>query len=202
MSIVCMTCCQPASSRPNKPSSAVCEFCTQAHVSQSTAHPSANMSLRCRRYSRAGFVIWHRQNQWPLKYVQCSSVAHAKLRQLLASHTALTAPADPPTAKADSDGDGSMSPSQPIQEEQDLIACRQDIVSLIPAIFSRFEGKDLASFDTPGFGTFGDIALAFGLPHIYVGFLKKKLKVNSLCCCPACCHFQTSKALLFLPLPL
>ncbi|DBA68337.1 TPA: hypothetical protein ACH3X2_013648 [Trebouxia sp. C0005] len=129
-----------------------------------------------RRYSRAGFVIWHRQNQWPLKYVQCSSVAHAKLRQLLASHTALTAPADPPTAKADSDGDGSMSPSQPIQEEQDLIACRQDIVSLIPAIFSRFEGKDLASFDTPGFGTFGDIALAFGLPHIYVGFLKKKLK--------------------------
>ncbi len=81
-----------------------------------------------------------------------------------------------------------MSPTQPAEEKQDLTACREDIVSLMQAMFSRFEGRDLASVNMPGFGTFGDIALAFGLPHIYEGFLQKMLEVNSLCCYPYC-HF-------------
>lgn len=59
----------------------------------------------------------------------------------------------------------------------DLTACKEDIVSLIQAMFSRFNGRNLASVDMPGFGTFGDIALAFGLPHIYEGFLKKQMEV-------------------------
>ncbi len=156
-----MTCCQLASGCPRKQSYVVCSFCTHAHLSQPTAHPSANTSLRCRWYSRAGFVIWHRQNRWPLLCLQGSPAAHAQLGELLASHTALTAPRDPPTAKTDSDGDGLMSPSQPTQENS-LTVCREDIVSLIQAMFSRFEGRDLANVDTPGFGTFGDIALAQG----------------------------------------
>lgn len=137
MSRVCLTCCQPASSCPNKQLSAVCEFCTHAHLSQPTAHPSVNTSLCYRWYSRAGFVMWHRQKRWPLLCLQGRSAAHAKLGQLLASHTALTALRSPPTAKIDSNGDGFLSPSQPAQEKQDLTACKEDIVSLIQAMFSR-----------------------------------------------------------------
>ncbi len=149
--------------------------------------PTCKPSLRCRWYSRAGFVIWHRQNRWPVLCLQGSSAAHAKLGELLASYPALTAPRHPSTGKADPHGDGLMSPSQAAQEKQDLTACREDIVSLIQAMFSHFDRRNLASVKTPGFGTFGDIALAFGLPHIHEGFLKKKLEVNPLCCCP-CCH--------------
>ncbi len=133
------------------------------------------MSVFCSCYSTAGFVIWHPKNRWPVLCLQGSSAAHAKLRQLLVNHEALTAQREPPTAKADSDGDGSMSPSQPAQEKQDLTACRKDIVSLIQAMFSHFGSHDLTSVDTPGYGSFGDIALAFG-------FLNNKLKVGSLCC--------------------
>ena len=177
MSRVCVTFCQPTSNPLDKHPYAVCGFCTQARLSQPTAHP-ANTSLCCMWYSRAGFVIWHRQNRWPLLCLQGSPAAHAKLGELLASHTALTAPRDPLTTKIGSDGDGLMSPSQPAQQKQHLTASREDIVSLNQAMLSRFGGRDLASVNMPGFGTFGDIALAFGLPHIYEGFLQKKLEVN------------------------
>jgi len=155
------------------------------------------MSILCRGCSTAGFVIWHPKNRWPVLCFQGISAAHAKLRQLLDNHQALTAQRDPLTAKADSSGDGSMSPSQPAQETQDLTACKEDIVSLIQAIFSHFWSYDLTSVNTPGYGSFEDIALAFGLP--YEGFLNNKFKVGSFCCC---CPSASQALLFYLLLPM
>jgi len=176
----------------------------QALLSQPTAHTSASENIFCRWYSRAGFAIWHPKSWWPVFCRQGSSAANAKLGQLLLSQRALTAHNDLLVAKADSGGDCFMSPSQPAQEKQDLTASREDIVSLIQAMYSQFEGRDLASVDTPGFGTFGGIALAFGLPHIHEDILKSKLRVSAFavalavisvlhkpCCCVCYCRFRS-----------
>ena len=157
------------------------------------------MNILCRWYSRAGFAIWHPKSWWPVFCLrQGSSAACAKIGQLLLSHKALTAHNDLLAAKAEAGGSVSMSPTQPAQEKQDLTACREDIVGLIQAMYSQFERRDLASVDTPGFGIFGDIALAFGLPHIHEGVLKNKLWVSAFAVavavisvlhseCPCCC---------------
>ena len=154
----------------------------KAHLSQLEAYTPARMSILCRCYSTAGFVTWHPKNRWPVLCLQGISAAHAKLCQLLVNHEALTAQRDPLTAQADSDGDGSTSPSQLAQETQDLTACREHIVSLMQAMFSHLESCDLTSVDTPGYGSFEDLALAFGLP-LYERFLNYKFRVGSLCCC-------------------
>lgn len=114
--------------------------------------------------------------------LQGSSAAHAKLAQLLVNHEALTAHTDPLSAKADSGGDEIVSLTRSAQEKQDLTACREDIVSIIQAMFSHLQGKDLVSVVTPGYGTFGDIALPYGLAHIHKGFLEKRMQVSPLCC--------------------
>ena len=195
-----IACCQLAGGCPGKQhllSVGVVELSNGAktHVSQPEAYTPASMSILCRSYSTAGFVIWHPQDRWPVLCFQGISAAHAKLRQLLVKHEALTAQRGPLTAKADSDDEGSMSPSQPAQETQDLTACKEDIVSLMQAMFSHFQSIDLIGVNTPGYGSFEDIALAFGLP-LYEGFLNNKFKVGSLCCCfypqPCCstCYRQ------------
>ncbi len=150
-----------------------------ALLSQATAHTSANVNISCRWYSQAGFAIWHPKSWWPVFCRQGSSAAHAKLGQLLLSHRALTAHNDLLAAKAEAGGSVSMSPTQPAQEKQDQTACKEDIVGLIQAMYNQFERRDLASVDTPGFGIFGDIALAFGLPHVHKGVLTHKLWVSA-----------------------
>lgn len=47
-------------------------------------------------------------------------------------------------------------------------------------MYSHFEGSNLASVDMPGFGAFGDVAMAFGLPHIHKDVLKSKLRGRPL----------------------
>ena len=71
-------------------------------------------------------------------------------------------------------------------------------------MYSQFEGSNLASVDMPGFGAFGDVAMAFGLPHIHKDVLKSKLRVSAFanalaaisvlylpCCCVSCCQFRS-----------
>ncbi|DBB06171.1 hypothetical protein WJX82_003786 [Trebouxia sp. C0006] len=123
--------------------------------------------------SMAGFVIWHPKNRWPLLCFQGISAAHAKLRQLLDNHQA-------DSTKRTPDCKGRLKwrwvhvTLSASSGAQDLTACKEDIVSLIQAIFSHFWSYDLTSVNTPGYGSFEDIALAFGLP--YEGFLNNKFK--------------------------
>ena len=61
-------------------------------------------------------------------------------------------------------------PSQSHAVEQDQLACRADIVSLINAMHSQLKDelgdyKFLGSI--PGFESFADVAMAFNLPSVY-----------------------------------
>lgn len=144
----------------------------------------------------AGFVIWHPKNRWPLLCFQGISAAHAKLRQLLDNHQA-DSTKRPPDCKGRLKWRWVHVTLSASSGAQDLTACKEDIVSLIQAIFSHFWSYDLTSVNTPGYGSFEDIALAFGLP--YEGFLNNKFKVGSFCCC---CPSASQALLFYLLLPM
>ena len=129
---------------------------------------------------------------------------------MITTYRAFTAPDDPAAATGVPSGVTSMFPPQPYQEELDLTGqqkrhwarhqkeylaghqkqtlagCRTDIVSLIQAMYKCFGAKDLWSTTTLkelGYKTFGDLALAFGLPWIYEEILATELKVSKLSWC-------------------
>jgi len=168
----------------------------KAHLSQPEPYTPASMSILYRGAPRLG--LWS-----GIPRIAGHSSAFKAFQPPMPSCVSCwtiirpTAQRDPLIAKADSSGDGSMSPSQPAQETQDLTACKEDIVSLIQAIFSHFLSYDLTSVNTPGYGSFEDIALAFGLP--YEGFLNNKFKVGSFCCC---CPSASQALLFYLLLPM
>lgn len=76
--------------------------------------------------------------------------------------------------------------SEPSQAEQELAACREDIVSLIQAMHhENYWSCCMEKQSIAGFERFGDVALAFELPSIYQDVLEKRLKVWKLTV--ACC---------------
>lgn len=99
----------------------------------------------CRWKYRSGFVIWARQNRWPNFCRQGISAAFTKLGELVAAHKALKAQTDAADLAPDAVGDVCMSPAGSNQEAQALEACREDVVSLIQSMYSRF--KDELSYD-------------------------------------------------------
>lgn len=102
------------------------------------------------------------------------SAAFTKLKELIADHTALTALTVVPSTL---DANVSLLASPPSQAEQELAACKEDIVSLIQAMY---RGGHSEKQTVPGFESFGDIAVAFKLHSVYEGLLKNRLQVHKL----------------------
>lgn len=136
----------------------------------------------CRWKYRAGFVIWARQNRWPNFCRQGISAAFTKLDELVAAHKALKAQTDSADLLPDGAGDVCMSPAGSNQEEQALEAYREDVVSLIQSMYSRFK-NELSYDETPesvsGFEDLGLVAMAFGLPDVYQSLLQDSLQVST-----------------------
>ena len=131
--------------------------------------------------------------------------AYYKLHKMVAMYRTLTAD-DLPAATADSTNAATMPPSEQRQEDMDLTGqqkrhwarvhteylaghqqqtlagCREDIASLIQAMYKQFDANELNSEDNGwgllGYKTFADLALAFGLSWVYEGILKAELKVR------------------------
>ena len=78
------------------------------------------------------------------------------------------------SAASDADGDVCMSTAH---AEQDTAQCREDIVSLLEAMHSQLKDQ-LEQGKVPGFDSFADIALAFGLSSIFMNLLEISLEVG------------------------
>ena len=105
------------------------------------AYLQLNCYSCCRWKYAAGFVVWPRKNRWPVFCQQGTSSACAKLKELITHHTALTALIDDPPhepggtlVNADADENVCLSASEPSQIEQELAACKEDIVNLVQAM--------------------------------------------------------------------
>ena len=68
------------------------------------------------------------------------------------------------------------------EAEQDEAAVTQDIVSLIQAMHSQL-AQELHRGTVPGYDSFGHVALAYGLPSLYMDLLEMRLKVSYSCVC-------------------
>ena len=132
--------------------------------------------------------MWPRKNRWPVFCQQGISAACAKLAELIAHPTALAALTDVPPPTLDTDENAFLSASlEPSQAKQELAACKEDIVSLIQAMFHEpWWLEELDQQTIPGFESFGDVALAFELPSLYEALLENRLKV---CERPLCLLF-------------
>lgn len=129
--------------------------------------------------------MWPCQNRWPVFCRQGVPAAYTKLEELIARHTALTASL-PDAVHPTPNENSPVSASEPSQAQQELAACREDIVGLIQAMHSElYWNGHLEDQTLPGFESFGDVALAFGLPDIYQDLLERRLQVCNLI--GACC---------------
>lgn len=137
--------------------------------------------------------MWPCQNRWPVFCRQGVPAAYTKLEELIARHTALTA------AFLDAVHlipDETM-PSEPSQAQQELAACRGDIVGLIQAMHSELHyNGELEAQTVPGFESFGHVALAFELPDIFQDLLERRLQVCNLI--DACCEHVLHSPVLVL----
>ena len=106
------------------------------------------------------------------------SAAYTKLKELIANHTTLAAQASVTPPAPDTNSDVAMPPSKPSQAEQELVACKEDIVGLIQGVNKQLK-EELYTETVPGYESFDDIALAFELPSVYEELLKDKLEVST-----------------------
>ena len=150
----------------------------------------------CRWKYRAGFVMWPRQNRWPVFCRQGVSAAYTKLTQLIASHQVLLAQTTAALPAPAADGDVSMLPSEASQAEQELVACKEDISSLIQAMYSHLR-SELVRDNGSGYERFGDIAVTFELPLVYEGLLNFRLKVCKLTLLVLVCEICCSRLIPF-----
>ena len=67
-----------------------------------------------------------------------------------------------------------------IEAEQDEAAVKQDIVSLIQAMHSQL-ASELDHDNVPGYHSFAEVALAYGLPSIFYSTLDMRLEVSHSC---------------------
>ena len=113
------------------------------------------------------------------------SAAYTKLKELVANHDTLAAQAAVVPPASNTGGNLAMSPAEPSQAEQELVACKEDIVSLIQAMYKQLK-EELYQDTVPGYESFGDIALAFELPCVCEDLLKDKLEVSKVASAPSC----------------
>ena len=142
------------------------------------------MTPRCRWTSRAGFVIWSRQNRWSVFCLQGMNEAWVKLEDLLAQHKTLKQQS---TKQSTADGLSDMdvdSPHEPSELPVDpaLEACSHAIIDLMQAMYGHF-GDAVDRGDLLDGFRFADIALAFGLMDVYQGILKSQSEVSASCYC-------------------
>ena len=129
--------------------------------------------------------MWPCQKRWLVFCRQGVSAAYIRLRELIAKHTTLTVQTSVAAPAPDTDSGVAMLAAEPSQAEQELAACKQDIVSLIQAMYKQLKQK-LHQETVPGYESFGDIALAFELPSLYEALLKDSLEVSNLTVATSC----------------
>lgn len=118
-------------------------------------------------------MIWPRQNRSAVHCRQGISSANDKLEQLIARHEAMISHTEHTAPASDANGIKSLHPST--QAEQDLTACKADIVSMVHAIHSQWK-SELDSYRR--FESFAGIARDFGVTSIYEEIFKSNLKVS------------------------
>ena len=127
--------------------------------------------LCCRCKSRAGFVIWTRQNRWPVFCRQGFTAAANKLQDMVAA-------LGPSLGQIETAPHlGISSGSDPAAAETPESTGRQEAVRLMFAMNRKFS-SDVAALTVPGYDSFGDLALALDRPWIYKCLLAKRLAVS------------------------
>ena len=68
----------------------------------------------------------------------------------------------------------------PSQNGADLTRSRNNVVSLIQAMYSQFSWRQLQLCKVPGFGPYTDVTLTFDLLFIYEGILRADLEASEV----------------------
>ena len=133
-------------------------------------------------------MIWARQHRWHLFCrQQHSAAAFARLSDMVAAYKDLEAQSDSAVPNTDIPLDAAAQADQLTIKQQKLTSCREDIQGLVQAMYDQY-GSELdpeqdpeSSYHVPGYNSFAEAALAFGLPEVVVGLLKIRLRVCDLC---------------------
>ena len=155
----------------------------------------------CYRWKyRAAFVIWARENRWPIFCHQGADASFAKLNQLIATYKARQT-ISPASLVARVSDDAVASGSGPSKQELPPAALQENIGRLICAMYYAFGPKNdyycrslLGEFQVSGHADFGDVARAFGLPWIAENIIKSRFEVSNVACANAAAYRQSSHA--------
>ena len=130
--------------------------------------------LLCRWRSRVGFVVWPRKSRWAVFVRQGAAAAFTQLRLMITALENASATTTKPSLPM-----GNSMPPQTV-EEDDTASDRLEIALLISAMYQEFKSswRVFDEHKVPGFDSFGEMAIAFGLPDVYPGILMQKLKVR------------------------
>ena len=134
--------------------------------------------LLCRWRSQLGFVVWLRKSRWAVFVRQGAAAAFTQLRLMVA---ALDTPeGSSATTTRPSLPMGSSIPPVQTAQDDDTASDRVEIALLISTMYQEYKSswRVFDEHKVPGFDSFKELALGFGLSHLYPEILVQKLHVR------------------------